>query len=50
VVDMKKATAGTDLADDLHNLRAFRRELNYTRAVPLIIGRSRNGDLDRNTH
>jgi hypothetical protein len=47
VVEMKKAAAGTDLAYDLQKLRAFRRELKYTWAVHLIIGRSQNGDLVR---
>jgi|SRR5882724_60995 len=49
VVEMKKAAAGTDIAYDRHKLRAFRRELKYTWAVHLIIGRSGNGDLVKKT-
>jgi hypothetical protein len=49
VVEMKKAAEGTDIAFDLHKLRAFRRELKYTWAVHLIIGRARNGHLVRRT-
>ena len=49
VVEMKKAETGTEIAYDLHKLRAFRRELKYTWAVHLIIGRSRNGHFLRRT-
>jgi hypothetical protein len=49
VVEIKKAETGTDIAYDLHKLRAFRRELKYAWAVHLIIGRSRNGNLVRRT-
>jgi hypothetical protein len=47
VVEMKKAAARTDLAYDCQKLRAFRRELKYTWAAHLIIGRSQDGELVR---
>jgi hypothetical protein len=40
VVEMKKAAAGNDLTYDCQKLRAFRRDLKYTWAAHLIIGRS----------
>ena len=47
VVEMKKAAAGSNLTYDRQKLHAFQRDLKYTWAAHLIIGRSQNGELVR---